>query len=158
MTKKVTLSVSDELSEKMEKWKDSFNFSGIFQEAITEAIQRKEDFQKRLKEDPKMNEIIERLRKEKAESEKEWFEIGKTEGLEWAKVSSYDELQIVLTADGDEIPMDLLNKNDDVNEEWFQEQVYDYYVLPRDTIADTRFQAGFMRGVREFWKEVANKI
>ena len=68
MTKTITISVSDELHETMMKWKDSFNFSGVFQEAIAEKIQRKEDFQKRLKEVTEdMNETIERLKLEKEE-------------------------------------------------------------------------------------------
>ena len=51
MAKRVTVSIPDMLHEKMEKWRESFNLSKMFQDAVMEAIQKKEDFQKRIRED-----------------------------------------------------------------------------------------------------------
>ena len=59
-------------------------------------IQRKEDFQKRLKEDPKMEQIIERLKKEREESEQDLLVLAKDWGLEWAKLAHYDELIFIV--------------------------------------------------------------
>ena len=47
MVKRITVSVPDELHEKMEKWRSNFNFSKVFQNAVSGAIQKKEDFEKR---------------------------------------------------------------------------------------------------------------
>ncbi len=43
MAQKITISVPDELHEKMQQWKDSFNYSGLFQDVVSKEIQRKED-------------------------------------------------------------------------------------------------------------------
>ena len=97
MTKKVTISVPDDLHEKMQEWRDDFNFSAIFQEAVNKAIERKEGFKRRLGEVTTMAQVIERLRKEKAESSLSYFEQGKKDGLEWAMAASYDEIQYALS-------------------------------------------------------------
>ena len=51
MVKRVTISVPDDLHEKMEKWREQFNFPQLFQKTIAAAIKNKEDFQNRLKGD-----------------------------------------------------------------------------------------------------------
>jgi len=43
MTQKITISIPDELHEKMQHWKDSFNYSGLFQDAVSKEIQKRED-------------------------------------------------------------------------------------------------------------------
>ena len=45
MTQKVTLSIPDMLHEKLNKWRESFNLSKMFQDALLDAIQKKEEFQ-----------------------------------------------------------------------------------------------------------------
>ena len=49
MSHRVTLSVPDDLYEKIEKWKDSLNLSKVFRIAISKEIKRKEVFQEKLK-------------------------------------------------------------------------------------------------------------
>ena len=158
MSKKITISVPDDLHEKMERWKHSYNFSGIFQKSISELIRKKEDFQKRLKEDPKMEEIVERLKKEREDSKYEWFDTGKTTGLEWSKFAHYDEIQIVVNTPDERIPMEKLVEYDDANEEWFEEQVFEMYPIADMTDAAMNFEAGFIEAVREFWAEVESKL
>ena len=92
MAQKVTLSIPDMLYEKLSKWRESFNLSKMFQDALLEAIQKKEEFQKRIKQDFDMSEIIERLKIEKFESEKNYLEMGLHKGLEWAKRAHYEDL------------------------------------------------------------------
>ena len=43
MAQKITISVSDELHEKIQQYKDSFNYSKIFQDIISKEFQKKED-------------------------------------------------------------------------------------------------------------------
>ena len=60
MVKKVTLSVPDELFKEMKKWRKALNFSRIFQEAISNEVQKKELFKTKLREQDKtMKEIFE---------------------------------------------------------------------------------------------------
>lgn len=96
MAKKVTISIPDMLHEKLEKWRESFNLSKMFQDAVVEAIQRKEEFQKRIREDLDLGQIIDRLRAEKQQSETNSLEAGKNDGIRWAKTAHYDELQYAL--------------------------------------------------------------
>ena len=90
MTRKITISVSDELHEKMMKWKDSFNFSKIFQKYITREIEYKERFQAKLKEDQSMEEI---LAEGDFESEGGQYQTGKDFGFAYAKSLRYHELK-----------------------------------------------------------------
>ncbi|MBF0203359.1 MAG: hypothetical protein HQK67_03390, partial [Desulfamplus sp.] len=96
MTRKITLSIPDMLYEKMEEWRQSFNLSKMFQDALAEAIHKKEEFQRRLREDHDMAEIIDRLKHEKKQSEGNCSENGHIRGLQWAKNAHYNELMYAL--------------------------------------------------------------
>ena len=96
MSKKITVSVPDDLHLKMNEWRESFNFSKIFQKAVSTMIQRKEEFQKRLRSNIDMAAIAERLRREKLESQTESSELGRKEGVKWARSAHYKELQYAL--------------------------------------------------------------
>ena len=50
MSKKVSISVPDELHEKMAKWRKSLNFSKIFQDVVSNEIGKKENYLTKLKE------------------------------------------------------------------------------------------------------------
>ena len=158
MSKKITISIPDELHEKMEKWKENFNFSRVFQEAIREKIQRQEDFKERIVGDPKMEEVIERLSTEKRQTGADWFDWGKNDGLDWAKSSHYDEIQFVVN--GQEDPKGVVYELSQ-NEAYFDDMLDDYNQehgalainnLPAD------WEKGFVAGVCDFWDEVADKV
>ena len=51
MAKKITLSVPDELYEKMNEWKTSLNFSKVFQNAMSGMIQKKETLTAKLRKE-----------------------------------------------------------------------------------------------------------
>jgi len=166
MTKKITISVPDKLHEKMMEWKDSFNFSQVFQNAISDLIQKKEDFQKRLKGDEKMTEIVERLKREKEESEHEWFEQGKTDGLEFAKNIDYETLKYALNwKPMKELP-GIIFDYDPTKDEYLGEQFsiafdeYDQFNFEENIPNDfyIEWEAGWKEGVIEFWNEIKDKI
>jgi hypothetical protein len=71
----------------------------MFQEAVTEAIQKKEEFQKRFSKDYNMSEIVKRLKQEKLIWEKQYYKLGKEEGLRWAKTAHYEDLLYVAQLD-----------------------------------------------------------
>ena len=163
MTKKITISVPDELHERMGKWKGSFNFSRIFQKAMWEAIIKKENFIKRIKEDTGMAETIERLREEKAESEAIWFEQGKEDALEWVHAAHYDEIKLVANSIGDYMPVEDLEKSDE-NFSEYRSQILSHlrenldFELDTDSEGFVLWEKGWMTGVREFWDEVKQQI
>lgn len=157
MTQKITLSIPDLLHEKLKEWRDSFNLSKMFQEAVTEAIQKKEIFQKRFSEDFDMPEIIRRLQQEKMIWEKQFFKSGKKEGLKWARSAHYEDLIYVVNfADTYELT------NDSKFSRYF-EQVHDRYELGKyasDGAVDHElmFMDGWFNGITEFWNQVKEQI
>jgi len=161
MAPKVTISVPDDLHEKMQEWKDAFNYSGIFQEAVKKAIARKESFQKKIREEnPTMEQVVERLRMEKEESEESWFQNGKDEGLIFAKLSHYDAIKLVVDAsDLDDIEKQLREYDETYWDEKYRElrQELDTDYLEGE-LRYYEWQRGFIQGVTEFWDEVKELI
>lgn len=157
MTRKITLSIPDMLHDKMEEWRKSFNLSKMFQDALTEAIHKKEEFQRRMQEDSDMSEIIERLRREKKLSEGNYSESGRIKGLQWAKNAHYDDLMHVLClqSPGDVAKDTLLSHyfNDidgtDEHLEFSGDNPNKYTKL---------FLEGWQKGVSEFWNVIKEKI
>jgi hypothetical protein len=157
MTKKVTVSIPDFLHEKMEKWRQSFNLSKMLQDAISEAIQRKEDFQKRIQEDLDLCEIIDRLKREKERSEGNFFDTGRQDGIAWAKTAHYEDIQYALSWD------DLNNASrDDILGGYFAEKIEkirrkDVRLEGADEYIRV-YLTGWKKGLVEFWDEVKEKL
>lgn len=157
MAKKVTISIPDLLHEKLEKWRESFNLSKMFQDAVAEAIQRKEEFQKRLREDLDLSQIIDRLRHEKMQSEGNYFQSGKNDGILWAKTAHYDDLQYALhwtnleNATKDEILGHYFSTNPPASR-----------LLLSSTYPDTKYALsylqGWKQGIEQFWDEIREKL
>ena len=157
MTRKITLSIPDLLHERMEAWRKSFNLSKMFQDALTEAIHKKEAFQRRLQEDHDMGEIIERLRREKMQSEGNYSENGKQQGIEWAKSAHYDDLLYVvelsptpaMVTDPRLAPYFCTIIEEDPLMEASPDGINKYTRL---------FIEGWHRGIVELWNEIKEKI
>lgn len=175
MSPKVTLSIPEDLSKKMERWKDKFNFSSIFQEAISKKIEKREYFAKEIREEPEMGAIIERLKQEKMYGEKEFYEIGRKDGLLWAKQASYQELKYVVDRYEAmfEIRENVIFYNPTENEilgdyftdifEEYQDQNMGYKettslnkVIPNEIFQS--WEKGWKEAIEEFWEEIKDKI
>ncbi len=157
MAQKITLSVPDLLHEKLKEWRTSFNLSKMFQEALTEAIQKKEEFQKRFTEDFDMPDIINRLKQEKLLWEKKYYKFGKTEGIKWAKIAHYSELLYVV-----QITNTYKLISDPSLNEYF-EKIYESTDLIKYSESgsvdhEQMFIDGWYKGVCEFWNQVKEKI
>jgi len=98
MAKKITLTVNESLSRKIDEWRSSFNLSRLFQDAVTEAIKRKEEFQRMLSGKGDIPQIVERLKAEK----RGWLEkaraAGEEDGASWAGRAHYEELTEAVAA------------------------------------------------------------
>jgi hypothetical protein len=162
MSKRISISIPDELQEKMEKWKDSFNYSGICQDAIRQKIQRKEDFQRRLTGEPEeMEQIVERLKKEKAETEQNYFDDGKVQGLKWAKSSHYENIMVALKWDSLDTAMMAMSVHESEWDDFLETHVGSVaYGHPVKFMEDMPLQwkNGFLEGIREFWDEVKSRL
>jgi len=158
MAKKVTVSIPDMLHEKMEKWRASFNLSKMFQEAVTEAIQKKEEFQKRLREDLDLAQVVERLRSEKMQSEGNYQDLGRKDGMRWAKTAHYEELMYALHWEKPERV-----DQDKVLGAYFREKLSKNRMLAVE-IADGGneyfriYLEGWQSGVEQFWHEIRDKL
>ena len=157
MAQKVTLSIPDMLSKKLDKWRKSFNLSKMFQDALLEAIQKKEEFQKRILQDFDMSEIINRLKKEKFESEKNYLEMGIYKGLEWAKRAHYEDLvyavgfensyNIVKDSKFNYYFNEIFNSDHLIN---FSQEHFNQHAK--------KFMDGWCKGVSDFYNEIVEKL
>lgn len=157
MAKKVTISIPDMLHEKLEKWRESFNLSKMFQDAVSEAIQRKEDFQKRIREDLDLGQIIDRLRREKLQSEGNYLETGKKDGILWAKTAHYDHLRYALAWS------DLDNATRDaILGPYFSEVFAANLLRGDDTYSRSEYLknylCGWKQGIEIFWLEIKERL
>jgi hypothetical protein len=157
MAKKVTISIPDLLHEKLEKWRESFNLSKMFQDAVVEAIQRKEEFQKRIREDLDLGQIIERLRREKMQSEQNSLASGKDDGIAWAKNAHYDDLQYALHW------QDFSNAaKDTVLGHYFTNNPTFSRLSQNNTYSIAQYGlsylSGWKQGIEQFWEEVREKL
>ncbi|MEE4242635.1 MAG: hypothetical protein V2I36_14305 [Desulfopila sp.] len=157
MARKVTVSIPDMLYEKMERWRRSFNLSKMFQDAVMEAIQKKEDFQKRIQEDLDLCEVVERLRKEKAQSEGDFYDAGKRDGVLWGKSAAYDDIMYALAwEDIGAAPVD------GVLGPYFQEKFEHSKLMAIQNDVMNQYAClyveGWQKGLREFWEEIKDKL
>lgn len=162
MAKKITISVPDDLYEKMTEWKSSLNFSKVFQNAVSGMIQKKEALTSRIRNEMDFSSIVDRLKKEKLEFEFNITEWGKKDGLEWCKTAHYRELQYALAWSP--------YKNPDQDKELgdYFSHMFEKY-RKRMTATGKKAQdclngfsekylKGWKEGVDLFWNEVKDKL
>jgi flagellar biosynthesis/type III secretory pathway protein FliH len=161
MVKKITISVPDDLHEKMMQNRNRFNFSQVFQEAISKKITSIEQFLKTRTEGINMGAIIERLKSEKNESGDNWFEEGKKDGFDWGTEAHYEEITNVLDIEYDQnnwpinesIKEHLDHLKHDTDGEY--EVLFDDYSL---SLLGYKYLDGFEEGIKEFWDQIKDKI
>jgi hypothetical protein len=161
VTKKITISVPDDLHQKMAEWRESVNFSKTFQKAVSSLIQRKEEFQKRLRGNIDMAAIADRLRREKLESRSESSELGKKEGVEWARSAHYEELRYALRWLPEKDP-----QRNEIMGDYFSNLFASnrelQLIAPEGNTGSNEvartFLTGWKEGVEAFWSEIKDKI
>jgi len=129
----------------------------MFQEAVTEAIQKKEEFQKRFSEEFDMPQIIKRLKYEKMIWEKKYYKIGKVQGLKWAKTVHYEDLLYVLQFDA-AYKIILDPKMNEYFEQIYKSTDLVKYAKASSLDHEQMFLEGWFKGVLEFWNQVKEKL
>ncbi|HQL00820.1 MAG TPA: hypothetical protein PK090_08605 [Smithellaceae bacterium] len=162
MAKKITLSVPDELYEKMKDWKSSLNFSQVFQSAVSGMILKKEAWTSKVRSEIDLSSIVARLKKEKNDLESNIAEWGKKDGLDWCKTAHYDELQYALSW----IPPQNPDRDTELGM-YFSEMFKKYKkritasgrdAQERFSIFSEKYIKGWKEGVELFWREVKDKL
>ncbi|MFO7912890.1 MAG: hypothetical protein R6V15_12075 [Desulfotignum sp.] len=153
MAQKITLSIPDMLHERLTQWRDSFNFSKMFQDAVTDAIQKKEEFQKRFSQEFDMPEVIKRLQKEKQAWVRQFYKLGRKEGIKWGKSAHFEDLLYVLQV------KDTYELLQDTRFAEYFNNIMGSYGMDQFTIYEKKdhkkmFLDGWMNGVKEFWNQV----
>ena len=180
MIKRITISLPEELYDRLQAFKDDINVSSVCQKAITKIVERKEDFRKRIKESHEMKSILERLSTQKHESQGIVFELGEKDGEGWAKIAHLDEL----IDKAEEIPSDyndgvlgpefvedpyifvyLQEKyriNSDMNrflQTYLEEVIPEVIIYEHNHIQiEWAYQRGWWTGILNFWNEIKDKI
>ncbi|MCG8473393.1 MAG: hypothetical protein MI742_16260 [Desulfobacterales bacterium] len=162
MTKKVTISVPDELYERMKAWRSTMNFSQVFQRSIGSMIRKKEALQQKIHDEFDLTSVVDRLRREKAEFEANFVEEGKRAGLEWSRTAHYRELQYALAWTPSKNPF-----KDEHLGDYFSQMLKTeserFAITGR--MVQKRFQEfidtyllGWKEGVEIFWNEVKDHV
>jgi hypothetical protein len=86
---RLTISVPDELHRSLERFRDRVNISKICQDALAKEIAKLEQLPRGALE---LEEMVDRLRNEKAAADRQWFAQGVTDGISWTRGTPYPEL------------------------------------------------------------------
>lgn len=162
MAKKITISVPDELHEKMKEWKSVLNFSKVFQNAVTAMIRKKETLKNKFMEEIDLSSIVDRLKKEKLEFESNIMESGKKDGLEWSKTAHYRELQYALSWN----PVGNPAKDEELGDYFahkfalYTDRLFETGKMAQNRICSfsEKYLKGWKEGVEIFWNEVKDKL
>jgi hypothetical protein len=86
---RLTISVPDDLRRSLDRFRDRLNVSKICQDALMKEIAKLEELPRGALE---LEEMVERLRSEKASADRRWFAQGVTDGISWTRGAPYPEL------------------------------------------------------------------
>lgn len=155
MVKKFSVGIPDDLAERLEPFKENISPTAVFQEAMAARIEAFESRKNRMKGED-MEAIINRLRKQKEESENSVYKQGEEEGLDFAKTADYDELKYGATVLA-EIP-------DPERLAFDRDGMLSDYFEGLDELADLDEEEtkvwlrGWCAAVEQFWDEVSGKL
>jgi predicted transcriptional regulator len=140
VAERITVTIPNELHQRLQAVKEKLNVSRLCQEAIERAITIEEI---KMKEIPVKEKVIERLRLEKSQSDQEWEEIGFTDGVEDAEDLSYSDFKML--------------ENNEISEEtreWIQEKRLNTYDNPNTEV----YIEGWIKGASRFWDEIKGEV
>jgi hypothetical protein len=87
---RLTVSIPQDLHDRLEHWRDHLNISRVCQRALDREVRRLEE----LPQDAHaLGTLVERLSREKADGDRAWFSQGVADGMTWAQGASYIDLR-----------------------------------------------------------------
>lgn len=168
MVRKFNLSVPDDLAKKIEERRNILgSLSAIFQEAVAARIKKQEEFEARLEGDEEMEQIIQRLRREKARLQGDYLVKGREAGLRWAKAASYPDLEYArrfVPTDRDGVYDPTIPLHDDILGHYFIDALEaDDLTNPEsdeDQLNEFAIQwlTGWLDAVRDFWTTIEDRL
>jgi hypothetical protein len=87
---RLTVSVPQDLYDRLDQWRDRLNISKVCQEALAREVRRLEEVPADARA---LGDLVERLSQEKADGERHWFNQGVSDGMTWAQGASYVDLR-----------------------------------------------------------------
>ncbi|MCB9672833.1 MAG: hypothetical protein H6734_25400 [Alphaproteobacteria bacterium] len=153
MSKRLNISIPDDLAAALEPHRDNVNVSAV----CAEAVWRKVHMLNTVKnEDAQLRDTITRLRAQKISSEDHAEDAGFIDGSDWAKESaSYNDIKWFV-ADFEADPVDDLGPR-------IEAQLPTLFDKGQETIEDDDFDAehywsGFRAGVVDVWESVKDAV
>ena len=156
MAKKITLTVNESLFQKIDTWRSSFNLSRLFQDAVTEAINQKENLQHRLAGKVDLPRIIERLKAEKLGVLEKAGKAGEADGSAWAGRAHYSELVQAITEF--EVNGTVAGEKDEAALHWEAQPLAAGMEGKEGGAAREAYRDGWRRGVRGLWDLVKDQL
>ncbi|MBD2690424.1 hypothetical protein [Anabaena catenula] len=155
MAQRITITLPDNLHERLQTFKENLNVSGICQQAIDSAIQIEEI---KVKTDiPAIEKAIARLRKEKQETCEKWKQIGFKDGVTDA-AEELDYQTIKYIGEGGDIHKRLPGVNDEPPViMWLQHFNWERYEEEYNFNSEIYTQS-WIEGVIHVWNEIKDKL
>ena len=146
MTRNLTITIPDDLWDKIQLWRDQIPIARVCQKALSQEVSRLENLPQEVKE---MSEVICRLRAEKKGIKSESYALGFEKGIKWAKQASYRDLvDWVETA----------NMRGVILDSWILPEGENEVLDNQEDVDEAAYQRGWLDGVVKVWNIVQSKI
>ncbi len=156
MAQRITITLPDDLHERLQMFKESLNVSGVCQQAIDLAVQIEEI---KVRTDiPAMEKAITRLRKEKQEASAKWKQTGFKDGLIDA-TETLDYLTLKYIGEGGDIKKSIPGiKNEPTVMMELQHDRWEGYYEEEDYFESEIYTQGWIEAVIHVWKEIKDQL
>lgn len=141
VAQRITVTIPDQLHERLQQVKDKLNISGLCQQAIEKAVEIEEI---KFKDVPNMEKLLERLRMEKQQSEDNWKKEGIKDGRADAMDLSYDEFRAL--EGNEDIPDNI--------EIWVRDRNMEYL----ENLDEEAYLEGWKEGALSVWEQVKDSL
>jgi len=154
MTRRVNISIPDNLYERLQAIKDKINVSKLCQEALLSEVQIAE-----LRPSGDEEAIIARLQEEKKKYHQEYYDYGKKEGLQNAKNLSFSDFKAL-----DKISEEVA-RNSGCEIGAILDKTFDWVCKVEAELSDKErffdsslYWKGWVDGALEFWDGIKDKV
>lgn len=166
MGKRLVLYVPDNRQAQVDEWRDKLNYSRLFFEAFDREVALKTEVSKM--KDSGMELVLERLKREQTLMYEEINELGRSDGMTWAKdLASPRHLRLVASPNKQEV-VGLVGDNGNSLMEWLTDKYP--AILEVDPYADDpeyglmtdvekqRWFYGFIQGAQDIWNQIKDDL